>query len=224
MMVTNIKNPDDPTTEKIIKTASRLGITHYRLGYIPYKKETEIFKQLEEIKAIMTDMTALNEEYKIFGGNPNANANLFASSIWDEWYIFKDIKSKWIGYQLDITHAVQEGGGGSWRTDARLIADRIGIVSLNTQDEWTDPNWRNFKKDSIKRKWNFPTPTEFNWIFNLLKEKKFSGPISVHYEYPLGGVDKGVRELKEITREKVLKVLRTNLKILRDMLKEADVL
>ncbi len=221
MMVTNINNPDDPNTEKILRTASKLGINHYRLGYNYYNEKSEILDQLKEIKSKMRDLAAMNEEYKIFGGNPNSNANAFASSIWDEWQVFKDIDSKWIGYQFDVTHAIQEGGGGSWQTDARLIAERIGILSLNAQAEWADPEWKKSTEKTRGRKWNFPTPYELNWIFTLLKKTGFSGPISLHYEFDgLGGAEKGSREIKGISKNDVLNIFQRSLKILRGMLKK----
>jgi len=56
----------------------------------------------------------------------------------------------------------------------------------------------------------------------LLKNSNFSGPITVHYEYPLGGIDQGAKNLKEITKKEVLLTMKQNLKILKGILKEVN--
>jgi hypothetical protein len=54
-----------------------------------------------------------------------------------------------------------------------------------------------------------------------MKNAGFSGPITAHYEFPgLGGVENGNKELKGITRNELITIMRRNLTILRDMLKE----
>jgi hypothetical protein len=37
--------------------------------------------------------------------------------------------------------------------------------------------------------------TDFPALFSLLKEIDWSGPISVHFEYPLGGAEHGAGDL-----------------------------
>ena len=76
-----------------------------------------------------------------------------------------------------------------------------------------------------KYKWGILTPDELKWYFSSLKNTGFSGPISAHYEFPgLGGVESGRRELKGITRKELFAVFRRNLKILKDMLTETNIL
>ena len=42
MLTTAINNADDPVSEKILKTASSLGIHHYRMGYGYYDKKRSV--------------------------------------------------------------------------------------------------------------------------------------------------------------------------------------
>ncbi|MHC4727629.1 MAG: sugar phosphate isomerase/epimerase, partial [Planctomycetota bacterium] len=49
MMATDINDPDDPKTEKVLKTASALGIRYYRLGYYLYREDKSIPATLEQI-------------------------------------------------------------------------------------------------------------------------------------------------------------------------------
>ena len=66
MMTTNITDPNDPNTEKILRTASKLGIRYYRFGYWYYDEKTSIFEQLKEIRSKIRGLAEMNKQYKIF--------------------------------------------------------------------------------------------------------------------------------------------------------------
>jgi len=222
MMVTSITDPNDPTTEPILKTASQLGIHYYRLGYMHYNEEKGILEQLEELKPRMRDLAAMNKEYKIFGGNHNHSGNYVGGSFWDTWELFKDLDPKWIGFQFDTGNAFNEGAGGTWRTNARLVAPRTKMLAVKTKAEWANPEWQEVKKDRRRRS-SVLTPADFNWFFNMLKNQGFSGPLSTHYEFSgLGGAENGSRELKGITRNELLNIIRKNLTLLKSMLRDAE--
>ena len=72
--------------------------------------------------------------------------------------------------------------------------------------------------------WSVLTREDFLWYFRQLKAANFTGPVSVHYEFPFSGVDRGARELQGITRKEVLQVLRQNQQVLREMMQEAALL
>lgn len=223
MMTTSITDPDNPNTEKILRTASQLGIRYYRLGYLHYSEEKGILEQLEELKPKMRDLAAMNRQYKIFGGNHNHVGNYIGASLWDEWELFKDIDPEWTGFQFDIEDAFTEGNGGSWLVNTRLVIPRVKILALKTQAEWEDPEWKkNIRKSGKSGK--ILTPDELIWYFRLLKKTGFSGPISTIYEFPLGGAENGRREIIGMTKEDVLKILRRNLKILQEMLSKAELI
>jgi len=225
MMTTSITDPDDPNTEKILRTASKLGIGYYRFGYWYYNEKTSIFEQLKEIKSKMRGLAEMNKQYRIFGGNQNhSGTRYFGASIWDTWELVKDLDPSFIGFQFDPQHAFTEGGGGSWLTDARLALSHTKMLALKTHAEWGNSEW---KKSSRKRerKLEILTPDELKWYFRLLKKTGFYGPISTHYEFPgLGGVESGRRELKGITKKELFTIFRRNLKILKGMLSEANIL
>jgi len=63
--------------------------------------------------------------------------------------------------------------------------------------------------------------THFNSYFTLLKEAKFSGPVQLQFEYPLGGADEGKRTLT-MDKSKVLAAMRRDLEVLRRMLRDAN--
>jgi len=225
MMTSRITDPDDQNTEKILRTASKLGITHYRFGYWYYDEKTSILDKLKEVKLKMRGLAEMNKKYKVFGGNQNHTRERYVgASIWDTWELIRDLDPKWIGFQFDTGNAFAEGAGGSWKTNARLAAARTKIVSVKTQGVWGDPEWKkNIRKSGESGK--ILTPDELIWYFRLLKKTGFSGPISTHYEFPgLGGAETGKRKITGTTKKEVLRILRRNLEILREMLSKAELI
>ena len=75
MMTTTITNIQDPTTEKILKTASSLGIKTYRMGWLKYKDNEPISAQIEAFKSPLKELEQMNEYYKIRGDYQNHCCN-----------------------------------------------------------------------------------------------------------------------------------------------------
>jgi hypothetical protein len=61
----------------------------------------------------------------------------------------------------------------------------------------------------------------FRGFFAMLKEAHFSGPVQLHTEYPLGGVENGARILT-LEKSKVLATIRKDLATLKGWMKEAE--
>jgi len=218
MLITDVYDVSDPVTEKILRTASGLGIRYYRLGYMHYDQDKDILEQLEATRPKMKALADMNQNYKIFGGNHNHTGNCIGTSLWDAWDLFKGLNPEWIGFQYDTGNGFNEGIGGSWKTNARLVASRIKMLAVKTGDKWGQPEWQN---DTINKRENRPilTRKDFDWFFGMLKKTGVEGPVAVHYEFPgLGGAETGAKELKGMSKEEVLAIIRRNLNILKEMI------
>jgi sugar phosphate isomerase/epimerase len=58
-------------------------------------------------------------------------------------------------------------------------------------------------------------------FLKLLKSINFHGPISLHFEYPLGGAERGARELA-LEPDKILHSMRADLQLLRNWLTQIE--
>jgi len=221
MITTSIINAEDPVTVKILKTASSLGIRHYRTGYGHYDNSMTIEENMKMMQEKLQKLAEINEKFSISGEYQNHSGmagerNYFGGPLWDIAGVLKKIGSDWIGSQYDIYHAMIEGGY-SWPVDLRLMAPYIR--SLDIKDFiWT-------KRDNGK--WSSDTVPlgegmiDFPAYFRLLKQLNVRCPVSLHFEYPLGGAEHGSRELT-MKREDVLAAMKKDLLTLRNYLKEAD--
>jgi sugar phosphate isomerase/epimerase len=180
MMATSINNPDDPLTEKVLKTAAEHGIRYYRMAYYRFKKGEDLRKQLDGFRAKVQRLAELNEKYKIFGAYQNHSGNYVGASIWDFWYVIKDMPSDWIGFQFDIRHAVVEGGL-SWQKDMELIKDWIKCSVVK------DFVWDKTEEGTYKVK-NVPVGdgmVPWKEYIEVVRSLNIKGPVSLHIEYPI---------------------------------------
>lgn len=179
MMTTGITDPDDPTTEKILQVASELGIRYYRMGYYKYDHKMGMEKSLEIIKEKMGKLAALNEKYRIHGAYQNHAGNRFGGPVWDIWYVIRDLDPRWTGCQYDIRHAIVEGAQ-SWTLGFDLLKEHIRYIVI-----------KDFEWSKRAGKWytsNVPVGqgmVDFEAFFQKLKTIQFTGPISLHIEFPL---------------------------------------
>ncbi|MDZ7374097.1 MAG: sugar phosphate isomerase/epimerase [candidate division KSB1 bacterium] len=212
MIVTAITEPDDPSTHRILKTASRLGIPYYRLGYWRYPKDRSPATALEELQAKARALAQLNQEYGIVGDYQNhTGLDRVGAAVWDLWFVFRELDPRWIGCQFDVRHATAEGGY-SWPTDFRLIAERVHTIVVK------DFVWQ--KEGDRWEARSCPLGqgmVDFPLFFTLLRNVGFHGPISVHYEYSLGGAERGAQQLSA-PKQEVLSSMRNDLIRLREWL------
>jgi len=154
MITTGIKELN-PVAERVLRTASRLGIKRYRLAFWTYRGDEPIPNQVAEIRAAMRDLAALNKELGLTGAHQNHSGSaFFGAPVWDIHEVVKDYDPRHLGICFDIGHATIEGGL-SWPIEARLARPFYTAVFVK------DFVW---KKD--EKGWNIewcPLGTEW-WI------------------------------------------------------------
>ena len=179
MMTSGITDPDDPLTEKVLQTASELGIKFYRLGYYKYDPAISVVNMLEKIKVQMSGLARLNEKYRIHGAYQNHAGSNFGAPVWDLWTVIKDMDPQWTGCQYDVRHATVEGNR-SWPLGMKLLKDHIRCM-VSKDFKWGE-------KDGKAIEVNVPIGegiVDFEAYFKLAKELGIHGPITMHLEYEM---------------------------------------
>jgi len=211
MMTTAILSADEPYTEKILKTASGLGIKVYRPGWFSYDYSISIPDNIKKFAVELKKIGELNEKYGIMGDYQNHSGTSGGSPVWDIHEMLELAHTDWIGVQYDIRHAMVEGFK-SWPLGLRLLASHIHSIDIKDYEYVkTEQGW------DIR---NVPLgqgTVDFKSYFQLLNELKIHAPLAVHLEYPLGGADHGNFELT-IPKEKVIEAMANDLKYLRSVL------
>ena len=221
-IVTSISNVEDSVTEKILKTASSLGIGHYRMNWLNYNEAKTIEENLTSIQSVMGKLTVLNEKYKIRGEYQNHSGRFkpepyFGSSIWDLHSVLKNSNSPWLGSQYDIMHAMVEGAY-SWDMNFKLL--NPFVYSLAIKDFIWKKNHDKWAPEVVPLGEGM---VNFSRYFDLLKHYQIKCPISIHYEYSLGGAEQGKREIS-MSKNDLISAIDKDLATVKRMFKEANLI
>jgi sugar phosphate isomerase/epimerase len=239
MITAGIVDADSPDAEAIIRTASEAGIPRYRWGWFawsdnnnipdlstfhaPVKRPSDLLvnvpDRLAQLKKRVATLAALNEKYKVCAMYHNHSGNMVGASVWDLWVLIKDFDSRWVSSNFDIGHATVEGGLGGWVNSTRLMAPFMRGVAIkdfkwgkNAKGQW-EPLWCPLGEGMV----NFPA------YFAMLKQANFYGPVQLHTEYPLGGVDSGAKTLS-MDKAQVLATIRKDLDTLKGWMRQAELI
>ncbi|MEO1525391.1 MAG: sugar phosphate isomerase/epimerase family protein [Planctomycetota bacterium] len=173
LMATDINDPNDPLTEKILRAAATLGVKRYRMKYFKYDDDLPIRDQLANWHDQLVDLAAMNHDFGITGLYQNHAGNkYFGAPLWDLAEVLEGIEPTDIGVAYDIRHATVEGGT-SWPTTFRRIQPHLDTVYVK-DFVWNDDKIVNVPlgKGRVAKK-----------FFDMLDNIDFTGPISLHEEY-----------------------------------------
>lgn len=214
MIATDIKNATDKHTDDILSTATRSGIKNYRMGWYNYDSRLDTLSNVGLFKTSFKNLAEKNKQYNIHGDYEN-HTGFFGASIWDLWLTLKDLDPRYIGCQFDIRHATVDGAE-AWPVNFNLLKDHIGSFTFK------DFIWK-----KTNGKWaveNVPLGTgmvDFKRYFALIKKYNMQLPLSLHFEYPLGGAEDGATKLT-LPQTEVIKTIQTDLTTLKNWLKEFE--
>jgi L-ribulose-5-phosphate 3-epimerase len=211
MITTAIDDATAPYAEAILKTASSLGIGQYRTGWFKYNGKQDINAYLSDAASKLKDLAALSAKHKIIAAYQNHSGEYFGAPIWDLQAALRQINSPWLRSQYDVMHATVEGAN-AWPMGLELIKPNISSVDI-----------KDFVWEKKNGKWSTQVVplgegmVDFKRFFSIVAQDGWKVPLSVHYEYPLGGVENGATTLT-MKREDVLQAMKADCVKLRGML------
>ena len=198
MITTNILDPEDPLTEKVLRIAGKLGIKTYRTGWWRYGQGTPVKKVLTTGNEQLKRLQDLNAKHNIRGGYQNHAGSYAGSSLWDLMILLDGIDPRWMGVQFDIRHAIVEGPD-SWPFALEQLSPWVN--SLDIKDFAWQPEGKDVKLVNVPLGKGM---VDFDLYFSEIERLGIKADYSLHLEYPLGGANEGDRELS-ITPEEFRK-------------------
>lgn len=180
MITTELTSPAHPTARPVLETAARHGVTFFKTGYWHYRSP-DVRAQLAETGDALAGLAALARACGIQLGFHNHTAYVGAA-LWDIAPAMDRLDPQWAGYYFDPRHAVAEGGGGAWKSAAHLVLPRLKMIAL-----------KDFFWEKSAQGWRIRDcplgegAVEWPWMGSRVREASFTGPISLHFEYPIAG-------------------------------------
>ncbi len=190
-ITTDILDATDPIQQRVLRTASKLGVRVYRLSWFQYRPGIPLPRQIAECRARLKDLAALNKELGLCGGYQNhSGAKNVGAPVWDIYQMLEGFDPKYLGICFDIGHATVEGGT-AWALHARLMEPQFSAVYVK------DFTWQKKSKD-WQTEWcplgeGMVSRSYFDW----LTKSSYKGIISQHHEYPLGAIQERVQAFKK---------------------------
>ncbi len=173
VMTTDLNDPNNPVTTRVLRTAATLGIKRYRMQYMKYDLGRSVLEQIAEWKPQLRDLAAINHDFGIQGLYQNhSGSNYMGAALWDINLALDGISNEDIAVAYDIRHATAEGGM-SWPITYNMIRPRIDTVYVK------DFSWGEKKPTNVPLGEGRVDPK----FFAKLRESSFAGPISLHEEY-----------------------------------------
>ena len=204
MMTTAIDDARDPVDQNVLETAARLGIKFYRMNWLRYPQDKSIPEAVTDFRKTLKELSALNRRMGIVGCYQNHSGNMAGASLWELSSMIQDCDPSFLGVQYDIRHAVVEGGL-SWANGLRLIQPHIHLLAIK-DFVWT-------RRDGKYVVQNVPLGegmVDFKTYFSMLKAFNINVPVSLHFEYNLGGAEHG-RDKITIDKSEVFNAMKKDL-------------
>ena len=205
LLTTAITGVASPHTVEILRTAKKLGVKFYRLGFIIRESNASASKQVREFKAQLKDLAALNKQVGIGAivQNHSPSGQTYVGGDLTELYeIVKDFDPTQIGVAFDIGHALVVHGDG-WHPHFEKLKPHLKIAYV--KDVKREGRWVPFGTGDIGS----------TGYFKLLRELNYQAPVSLHIEFDW--TDGG----KAKTRAALVKALQESARVLRHWLASA---
>lgn len=173
VLTSDINDPNDPLSKRVIRTAATLGIQRYRMKYFKYDLRHSVVDQIEQWRPQLRDLAALNHDFGIRGLYQNhAGTNYLGAALWDVRLALEGIPADDIAVAYDIRHATAEAGM-SWPATFNMIRPWVDTVYVK------DFLWGERKPTNVPLGEGRVDPK----FFRILRDSGFAGPISLHEEY-----------------------------------------
>lgn len=217
MVVTSITNPDDPLTISTLQALADLGIKYYRTGWLNYEASKTIQQNLDEHRKTFEKLATLNEKLGIHGGYQNHSGASVGSPVWDIYELVKNVNPEYLGVQYDIRHAVTEGGY-SWILGMKRVAPWIRTIDIKDFVWEKTPAGTWLQKNVLLGE----GMVNFDQFLKEYASLKVEAPISIHFEYDLGGAELGKKEIT-MDRMKIFGMMKKDLIWFREAMQKHQI-
>jgi len=200
MVTTELTSAQDATARNILRTASRLGVTHFKPGYWRYGTG-DVTARVKQVGQDVRGLADLAAEHRIAMGLHNHSGTYVGEAVWDTWEMIRDLDPRWTGFYYDAGHATVEGGLGGHEITLRLALPRLKMVALK------DFYWQQ-EGAQWKTIWCPIGNGAVDWraFFGAIQKADFHGPVSLHMEYPTDNAIASIRHDIEYVKRQLAAV------------------
>lgn len=214
LMMTTAVEKASGTDELVLRTAAEQGIKYYRMNWYKYSEQESMPQTIATYQKQIGSLSQLNTKLGLVGCYQNHAGKLIGASAWELYQLMQKADAQHMGLQYDIRHATVEGGL-SWENGVRLLHPYFKVLAI-----------KDFVWEQRNGKWNVKNVplgegmVDFKTFFKLLKQYKVNVPMSMHYEYDLGGAEHGDAKIS-VDQQVVFDAMRKDLMKVKELWEQA---
>jgi sugar phosphate isomerase/epimerase len=210
-LTTAITDPDQ-NAERILATASKLGIKKIKMGYYRYTQFGKLARQMDEVRKRISAVAKLASKYGVLPC-VHIHSGAFIPSHGTMLYdMLREFSPEEVGAYVDPLHMTIEGGKDGWRQGLDLLAPWIALCAMKNFD------WQSGERDRKgQQRWHTRLVPVADGIAPIpefvgaLKKLGYKGHYSLHSEY------KGRHSFKNMTTDECLRQTAVDLKFFRQL-------
>ena len=172
MISTNITVPNDPTVYPILAITGHTQVHLYRTGFWPWGYMADLARRTTEIHANLISLMSIGKQYEMIAMIPNRAGGYFGESVWDANTIVSALDPNLIGYYFDPSQTV------AWEQALLLARPRLRAVAV--QDYYFEKSGKSWARKACPLGEGM---VDWDLFFRMLAQFRFTGPLSIHYEY-----------------------------------------
>lgn len=128
MVTTDVNDADQPDVERVLQTASQMGIQYFRMAYYKYDFSKKILPQLDTFARQATKLAEVCKQLKMTALYQNhAGATYVGAPLWDLMHVMQGIDPSLMSIAIDLRHTTIEASE-SWRAGYARIREFVGAV------------------------------------------------------------------------------------------------
>jgi sugar phosphate isomerase/epimerase len=174
LLTTAITSISTAHAETVLRTAKKLGIQYYRLGFIERRREVPAAQQVREVREQLKDLAAMNRDVGIGAllqnHSPSGRTTYFGGDLAEIVQAVEGFDPAQIGVAFDIGHALVVHGD-EWRGWFEKLKPHFKIAYV--KDVKRAGGWVPFGQGDIAA----------TGYFQLLRGMHYQAPVSLHIEF-----------------------------------------
>ena len=211
-LTTDITDADD-RAERVLRTASELGIDRFKMGYYRYRKFGRLIEETNEVRNRLHGVVKLAARFSIKPCVHIHSGDFIPSHGTMLFFLLTGFPPEHVGAYVDPLHMTVEGGRSGWREGLDLLKPWISLVSMKNFV------WEKGERDkSGQQTWHTRLVPLQDGICPLpefvksVQELGYNDIFSLHSEY------KGRHSFKDMTTAECVEQTKKDLAFLKKIL------
>ena len=128
IVTTDVNRADQPDVDRVLHTASQLGIRYFRMAYYKYDFSKSILPQLDAFASQAARLAEVCKQLNMTALYQNhAGANYVGAPLWDLMHVLQGIDPSLMRIAIDLRHTTVEAAE-SWRAGYARVRDVVGAI------------------------------------------------------------------------------------------------